>query len=192
MEVNFEGTIFQHGYDSRIFEVNLSAIVSEYGSYEDYFVDRCFGDNFKIDSYDNICFKNNIFEIKYFFTYHFIIEKDKIFLENIKCQKQKRIMHFDDFTYPEYLSKKYVLYKCGDEKFILDLINKKYFYVTGHDSVVLSNVLNKLNKYDILAKDTQGHGQVYFFIGDNRFEQELFETFFDYDSDLLEMKVHIF
>ena len=192
IEVNNCTPTFQYAYDNKIFDFDLFNIVTDndFFTYEDIFIDKCLGKNIKCDIPMTIT--DNIFEILYYFTHYFIIENNILFLINIKCKKNKTIIYFDTFTYPKISYNIYILHKIGNEKFILDLQNKEYFYVTNHHDDDINILLNKLNNCtNIKRNDTQGHGYKYFAL-QNEIKHYLFETYCDINNCLRCEKVHIY
>jgi hypothetical protein len=192
IEVNNDTNIFQYTYDNKIFNFDLYVIATDnmFFTYEDIIIDKCFGETFKWTNTE--VNTDNMFETIYHFTFYFIITNNRIFLTKIKCKENKKIIYFDTFTYPKIIDDIFILYKVNDEKFILNLRTKEYFYVTNHNDNVIDILLNKLNSYtDIKSIDTQGRGYRFFGIK-NGIKYDLFETYSNPMSILCNDQIHIF
>jgi hypothetical protein len=192
MRIEVTENIFKHEYDNRIFEFNLLDIATDsmFFTLEDIFIDKCLGDEYESE-YSTII-TDNMFETVYQFIFYFIIELDKMFLTKVTRKKTKSIIYFDTFVYPKIEDKIFIIYNIENEKFMLNLLRKDYFYMRDYEDTIINKLLDKLNACeDIDMEDTQGHGYRYFTIK-NGIKYDLFETYCDIDDEVLHDKVHIF
>ena len=178
---------------------------------EDIFIDKCLGDEFESEHStiitDNIF--ETIYQFTFYFIigpeelshsclnlqsnetyglrYKYLksssfIENDKMFLTKVTHKKTKSIIYFDTFVYPKIEDKIYIAHYVFNEKFMLNLKDKEYFYMRDHKDSDIDMLLYKLNACEnINIDDTQGHGYRYFTIK-NGIKYNLYNNISIYES----------